>query len=141
VTESLVITADWNRAEMSGVETEKRERPASNRARVRRAVGRTMGPMTATGPDGVRGDLERLTPRQRVIVWLLGQGMSSAAIAATLGLTTSAITSQRARIRSLLGLGTEWELTRYAILVSLAVELPSRKPPRPIPGRSPRSLP
>ena len=86
--------------------------------------------MAATDANALRAGLKRLTPRQRDIVRLLGQGMSSAAIAAALRITTSAITAQRARIRRLLGLATEWELTRYAVLVSLAVEKPSRKPRR-----------
>jgi DNA-binding NarL/FixJ family response regulator len=123
----VATSADWDRIETSSVDAERPEPPARSRAPLRRAVGRTSGAMTATDADALRASLGHLTPRQRDIVRLLGQGMSSAAIAAPLGITTSAITSQRARIRRLLGLISEWELTRYAILVPLAAETPMRK--------------
>jgi len=49
------------------------------------------------------------------ILHFLRQGKSSAEMAAALRLTTSTITFHRARLRRLLGLTTEWELTRFAI--------------------------
>lgn len=64
--------------------------------------------------------LSRLSPRQREIVRLLGQGMSSAEIAEELGLTPYAITFHRARIRKLLGLDSEWRLQRFALLAGMS---------------------
>jgi DNA-binding NarL/FixJ family response regulator len=72
------------------------------------------------GPEAKHLALSRLTPRQQEILGLLAEGMSSAQIGMHLGLSTSAITFHRQRIRKLLGLASEWELVRYAILVSLA---------------------
>jgi DNA-binding NarL/FixJ family response regulator len=72
------------------------------------------------GLDAVHLSLSRLTPRQQEILRLLGEGKSSGEIADHFGLTTSAITWHRAHIRTALGLATEWELARFAILVHLA---------------------
>jgi len=63
--------------------------------------------------------MAQLTPRQHEIVRLLGQGKSSAEIAHTLGLRERAIQFHRHNIRKILGLSSEFELTRYAILVSV----------------------
>ena len=72
------------------------------------------------GPDAVHASLSRLTPRQQTIIRLIGQGRTSAEIATQLGLTESTITFHRQRIRRLLGLASEWELVRHAILVEVA---------------------
>lgn len=72
------------------------------------------------GPGAKHLALATLTPRQQEILGFLAEGKSSAEIGSALGLTTSAITFHRSRIRKLLGLESEWELVRYAILVSLA---------------------
>lgn len=72
------------------------------------------------GPDAVHASLARLTPRQQSILRLIGKGRTSAEIAAKLGLTESTITFHRQRIRRLLGLASEWELVRHAILVEVA---------------------
>ncbi len=54
-----------------------------------------------------------------------GKG-SSAEIGDTLGLSENTITFHRARIRKLLGLSSEWEMARFAILLHLAaVEEPN----------------
>jgi DNA-binding NarL/FixJ family response regulator len=72
------------------------------------------------GLDALHASLARLTPRQQTIVKLLGQGKTSAEIGEELGLSESTITFHRVRIRKVLGLSTEWELVRHAILVHLA---------------------
>lgn len=72
------------------------------------------------GLDAVHASLARLTPRQQTILRLIGNGKTSAEIAAKLGLTESTITFHRQRIRRALGLASEWELVRHAILVEVA---------------------
>ena len=71
--------------------------------------------------DAMHASLARLTPRQQEILTLIAQGQSSAEIGEHLGLTESTITFHRARIRKVLGLSSEWELLRHAILVNLAL--------------------
>jgi DNA-binding NarL/FixJ family response regulator len=72
------------------------------------------------GLDATHLSLSRLTPRQQEILRLLGQGKSSAEIGDSLGLSENTITFHRARIRKLLGLSSEWEMARFAILLHLA---------------------
>jgi two-component system invasion response regulator UvrY len=72
------------------------------------------------GLDAVHASLSRLTPRQQTILRLIGEGRTSAEIGAKLGLSENTITFHRQRIRRLLGLASEWELVRHAILVQLA---------------------
>jgi DNA-binding NarL/FixJ family response regulator len=72
------------------------------------------------GLDAMHASLSRLTPRQQQILSLLGQGRTSAEIGAQLGLSENTITFHRQRIRKILGLSSEWELTHFAILVHLA---------------------
>lgn len=61
----------------------------------------------------------RLTPRQQEIVRFIGQGRSSADIAQLLGLSPPTVTFHRSQIRKALGIESEWELTRDAILVTV----------------------
>ena len=70
--------------------------------------------------DAMHASLARLTERQQTILRLLGQGLSSADIGEKLGLSENTITFHRRRIRTILGLASEWELMRQAILVHLA---------------------
>ena len=70
--------------------------------------------------DALHASLAKLTERQQTILRLLGQGLSSAEIGEKLGLSENTITFHRKRIRTVLGLTSEWELTRQAILVHLA---------------------
>ena len=70
--------------------------------------------------DALHASLARLTDRQQAILRLLGQGKTSAEIGEELGISENTITFHRRRIRALLGLASEWELTRQAILISLA---------------------
>jgi two-component system, NarL family, uhpT operon response regulator UhpA len=72
------------------------------------------------GLDAMHASLSRLTPRQQTILRLIGKGKTSGEIAAKLGLSESTITFHRQRIRRLLGLASEWELVRHAILVEVA---------------------
>jgi DNA-binding NarL/FixJ family response regulator len=72
--------------------------------------------------DAMHPSLARLTERQQTILRLLGQGLSSADIGEKLGLSENTITFHRRRIRAILGLASEWELMRQAILVHLAMD-------------------
>lgn len=60
--------------------------------------------------------LAGLTERQRQVVMMIGEGASSAAIAAKLKIAIPTVAFHRQRIRTALGLDSEWELTRFAIL-------------------------
>lgn len=71
-------------------------------------------------PGDFRLGMAKLTPRQRDIVRKLGDGKSTARIAADLHVTPPTVTFHRVRIRKLLGLKTEWHLMRYALLIRLA---------------------
>jgi two-component system invasion response regulator UvrY len=72
------------------------------------------------GLDAMHASLARLTPRQQTILRLIGEGKTSGEIGAKLGLSENTITFHRQRIRRLLGLTSEWELLRRAILVQVA---------------------
>lgn len=74
------------------------------------------------GLDAEHPSLSQLTPRQEEILRLMGDGKSSAEIGEFLGLSENTITFHRARIRKILGLTSQWELARLAILVRLAAE-------------------
>ena len=63
--------------------------------------------------------LAQLTPRQREIVRLVGEGKSNAEIAETLGLNEKTITFHRTNIRRALGIPNEWGLVRYAMMARL----------------------
>jgi DNA-binding NarL/FixJ family response regulator len=63
--------------------------------------------------------LERLTPRQRDVVRLLGQGKTTPEIAVLLGLSERTVEFHRAGARRALGITTEWGLVRFAILARL----------------------
>lgn len=63
--------------------------------------------------------LAQLTPRQQTILRLLGEGKSTACIAAELHLSPNTVTFHRVRIRKALGIPTEWALLKYALMVRL----------------------
>jgi DNA-binding NarL/FixJ family response regulator len=63
--------------------------------------------------------LSLLSPHQRQIVSLLGEGKSTEQIAAVMGLSANTITYHRVRIRKILGIANEWGLMRYAMEVKL----------------------
>lgn len=62
-----------------------------------------------------------LTPQQERILLLLGEGLSSAAIAKEIGLSESTVTFHRANLRRKLGIETELGLNRFAVLMRSAV--------------------
>jgi DNA-binding NarL/FixJ family response regulator len=72
--------------------------------------------------------LSRLTPRQREIVQLLGDGKSTACIAAALHVSHYTVTFHRTRIRKALGIDSEWGLMRYAMIVRLSESEAKRQP-------------
>lgn len=82
------------------------------------------------GLDALHASLAKLTERQQTILRLLGQGLTSSEIGDKLGLSENTITFHRKRIRTILGLKTEWELTRQAILVHLALSGAAAPKPR-----------
>jgi DNA-binding NarL/FixJ family response regulator len=76
------------------------------------------------GPEVDRLGFSRLTPRQQSIVRMIGQGMTTEQMAATLGLSPFTISHHRKSIRQQLGLDSDWAMLRYAILVGLSDEPP-----------------
>jgi two-component system, NarL family, nitrate/nitrite response regulator NarL len=64
--------------------------------------------------------LAQLTPRQRKIVHLIGEGQRTADIAAVLGCSAATVSFHRMSIRKALGLQSEFELLRYSLLVRLS---------------------
>lgn len=72
--------------------------------------------------------LDRLTPRQRQILELIGQGKSSVEIAEALSLSPRTIEFHRAQIRKSLGISSEAGLLRYAIMLA---EWARDRDPRP----------
>lgn len=63
--------------------------------------------------------IERLTPRQREVLRLMGEGKTTPQIAAALGVSQRTVEFHRAGARRALGITSEWELVRFAILVRL----------------------
>lgn len=61
--------------------------------------------------------LHRLTPRQQEIVLLMGDGMSPTDIAHRLNLSPSTVTFHKHNLMRVLGIDSEAELLRYAVLV------------------------
>ena len=74
---------------------------------------RAYPPNTAVG-------LAQLTPRQRLIVRMIGEGRRTAEIAAELGVSPPTVTFHRQAIRRALGIDSEWGLVRYSILVRMS---------------------
>lgn len=64
----------------------------------------------------------QLTKHQQRIVRMLGKGMSSEEIAAELGVTVHTVAFHRKAIRRALGVKSDGEMHRYAILVAMAEE-------------------
>ncbi len=57
-----------------------------------------------------------LSFRQIDVLTMMGDGKNSEAIAEALGVSVATVTYHRQRIRAALGLASEWDLLRYAIL-------------------------
>lgn len=72
------------------------------------------------GLDAVHLAFSRLTPRQQEILGFLADGLPSHEIGERLGLSANSITFHRQRLRKVLGLTSEFELVRYAIVMRLA---------------------
>jgi len=64
--------------------------------------------------------LDRLTKRQVEILRLVAEGKNVAEIAEIIGLSPRTVEFHRASIRRTLGITTEWNLVRWAILAGLA---------------------
>ncbi len=64
----------------------------------------------------------QLTPRQQRIVRLLAKGRSSEEIAEELGVTVWAVAFHRKNIRKALGIKSDAEMHRYAIIVGMSEE-------------------
>jgi DNA-binding NarL/FixJ family response regulator len=86
----------------------------------RRYVARAALKRGRPGPEDQGLGLAQLTPRQREIVRMVGEGKSNAEIADALGLTEKTITFHRTNIRRALGIANEWGLVRYAMLARLS---------------------
>jgi len=80
--------------------------------------------------------LERLTPRQREVVRLLGQGKTTPEIAVLLGLSERTVEFHRAGARRALGITTEWGLVRFAIMARLGNPGPAAPRSPPVAGPS-----
>jgi DNA-binding NarL/FixJ family response regulator len=65
-----------------------------------------------------------LTPQQQRILFLLGEGLSSAAIGKAVGLSENTITFHRANLRRKLGIESELGLYRFAVLMRTMVAEP-----------------
>lgn len=78
---------------------------------------------------------ERLTPRQREVLRLMGEGKTTPQIAQALGVSRRTVEFHRARARRALGITSEWELVRFAIVVRLSA--PGGAPPLAAPHRAP----
>jgi DNA-binding NarL/FixJ family response regulator len=61
--------------------------------------------------------LDRLTPRHRQILGMIGDGKSSQEISDALGISPRTIEFHRMSIRRALGITTEWGLMRFAIML------------------------
>jgi DNA-binding NarL/FixJ family response regulator len=77
-------------------------------------------PRQTYGSTTDRMGFMELTARQREIVRMIGRGLSTADMAASLGISEFTIHAHRKNIRRKLGLQTDFEMLRYAILVQLA---------------------
>lgn len=64
--------------------------------------------------------LDRLTPRHRQILRLIGDGKSTQDIADDLGVSPRTVEFHRASIRKALGITTEWGLMRFAIMMRVS---------------------
>ncbi|MBL8983735.1 MAG: response regulator transcription factor [Gemmatimonadetes bacterium] len=65
-------------------------------------------------------ELDRLTPRHRQILRMIGDGKSSQEMAELLGVSPRTVEFHRASIRKALGLTNEWGLIRFAIMMRVS---------------------
>jgi len=83
----------------------------------RRYVSPAMRTRLQRGGTGARVGFLHLTPRQQEVVRMLGHGMTSDQIAESTGLSPWTVHFHRKSIRKRLGLHSDAEMKRYAILV------------------------
>lgn len=74
-----------------------------------------------TSLHALHPSLASLTPRQERILLLIGDGLSSAAIGKTIGLSEATISFHRANLRRKLGIENELGLHRFAVLMRTGV--------------------
>jgi DNA-binding NarL/FixJ family response regulator len=79
-------------------------------------------PRQTWGEGTDRMGFTELTTRQQEIVRMIGRGMTTEDIAAALGLSDFTVHFHRKNIRRKLGLESDFEMLRYAILVGLSEE-------------------
>lgn len=89
--------------------------PPSLSEAVWEAINRLSGPDEAGGGDPASS----LTPRQRIVLQLVGEGRTTREIAARLNLSEKTIEAQRAQIRERLGVADTAGLVRYAVRIGL----------------------
>jgi DNA-binding NarL/FixJ family response regulator len=75
---------------------------------------------TYAGSADIGFGLSQLTPRQRQIVRMLGEGKRTADIARELNVSPHTVTFHRVAARKALGMDSEWSLVRYAILIRMS---------------------
>lgn len=78
------------------------------------------------GIEAQHPGLACLTPRQQQIVLLMGDGISSSDISRRLGVSASTITFHKQNLKRSLGIDTESDLVRYAVLLRAGVQAGSR---------------
>jgi DNA-binding NarL/FixJ family response regulator len=71
------------------------------------------------GADGERGPLERLTSRQREVLQLVAEGLTTKEIAARIGVSTKTVDAHRAQLMDRLGVRGVPALVRYAMRYQL----------------------
>lgn len=72
-----------------------------------------------SGRPGVGRAAHSLSPREREVLQLIGEGKSMVEIAARLGITQSTVKDHRKHIKEKLGIHRTAELTRYAISIGM----------------------
>lgn len=91
-----------------------------------REGGKYLSPMIAEqghrGKDAAPMGFSQLTSHQQKIVRMLAKGLSSEAIAEEMGVTVWTVAFHRKNIRRALGVKSDAEMHRYAILVAMADE-------------------
>lgn len=70
----------------------------------------------------MKGSLEELTPRQREVLQLIGEGKATKEIAELLGLSVKTVEFHKNCLMKDLDIHTTAELVRYAIVRGLATE-------------------
>jgi DNA-binding NarL/FixJ family response regulator len=80
--------------------------------------------LRAEEQPAVRGSIEHLTPRQREVLQLIGEGKATKEIAELLGLSVKTVEFHKNCLMKDLDIHTTAELVRYAIVQGLATEQP-----------------